>query len=176
MTSAYEISFADLQDQAVARVRGRISFDEIPTFLGKAFADTAHVVAEQGLHLLGPPYARYRLTQDGVLDVEAGFPVSGPVWASGRVAADTLAGGHVATTLHVGAYDDVAAAYEALEDSVTGHGCEPTGAAWEVYLDRPDVAAPRTRVYQPCRRVRPRSGRSTPAVAAGVPSPGVSGS
>lgn len=176
MTSTYEISYADLQDQHVARVRGRISFDEIPAFLGAAFTDTARVVGEQGLHLAGPPYGRYRLTPDGGLDVEAGFPASGPVSTSGRVEPGTLTGGHVATTVHVGAYDDVAAAYDALQDSVTTHGYEATGPAWESYLDEADVPAPRTKVFLPCRRVRPRSGLGTPTVAAGVPSPGVSGS
>ena len=75
---------------------------------------------------------------------------------SGDVGPGTLPGGHVLTTLHVGAYDEVGAAYGALETYLIKNGYEPAGAAWECYLDGPDVAEPRTKVYQPARRLSRR--------------------
>ena len=47
-------------------------------------------------------------------------------------------------------------AYEALETYLSKNGYEPAGAAWECYLDEPDVPEPRTKVYQPARRLSRR--------------------
>lgn len=156
MTRTYEVTLADLQEQHVALVRGHVSVDEIPDFLGGAFGETAGAAAAQGLGITGAPFARYSFPEEGVFDIEAGFPVSGAVRAGGRVEAGTLPGGTVARTLHVGPYDAVAEAYDAVESYLTDNGYEPAGAAWECYLDDPEVDNPRTEVFMPCRPVRPR--------------------
>ena len=54
------------------------------------------------------------------------------------------------TTLHRGGYEQVAAAYSALEQWMRDNGYEPAGAPWETYLDGPDVAEPRTVITWPC--------------------------
>lgn len=72
------------------------------------------------------------------------------------MAASTLPGGHVATTVHVGSYAQVGAAYDAAQRFLTDEGHEVAGAPWEVYLDEPGVPEPRTEVFVPCRRLRPR--------------------
>lgn len=156
MSRTYEIQVADLQEQHVALVRAHISVAEIPGFLSGAFTEVPAVAARQGLHLTGAPFGRYRFAPDGSLDAEAGFPVSGVVTPAGRVEPGVLPGGHVARTLHVGSYDSVGDAYEAAESYLTRSGYEPTGLAWECYLDEPDVAEPRTEVFMPCRPVQPR--------------------
>ena len=154
----YQIVAADLQEQQVACMHSRILPSEIPTFLTTAYSRVPAASAQQGLRLDGPPYARHRFEEDGTIDVEAGFPVSGVMVPSGDVGPGTLPGGHVITTLHVGAYDRVAGAYDALETYLSKNGYESAGAAWECYLDEPDVPEPRTKVYQPARRLsrRPR--------------------
>ncbi len=167
MTTTYEVRMADLQEQPAAVVCGRVTMDRIADFLGGAFSEVMQVVAAQGLHPTGPPFARYRfLDQDGAagtgasgakeLDIEAGFPVSEGLAPSGRVEAAALPGGHVATTLHVGSYADLGAAYDATQQFLTDEGYEVAGAPWECYLDEPDVPEPRTEVFMPCRPLRPR--------------------
>ena len=96
------------------------------------------------------------LPDEGQFDIEAGFPLSGAVTAVGRVEPCTLPGGTAARTTHVGAYDAVAAAYEAAHTYLTDNGYEPSGAPWECYLDDPEVESPRTEVVLPCRPVQPR--------------------
>ena len=152
MTMTYQIAAADLQEQQVACMHGRILPGGIPTFLAAAYSKVPAASAQQGLRLSGPPYARYRFDKDGTVDVEAGFPVSGAMVRIGDVGPGTLPGGHVITTLHVGAYDEVGGAYDTLETYLSNNGYEPAGAAWECYLDEPDVPEPRTKVYQPARR------------------------
>ena len=151
----YEVHFADLQEQHVALVRGHISPEQIPEFLGAAFGEVASVAGHQGLTLMGPPFARYRFADDGSIHAEAGFPVNTVVSPDGRVEPDTLPGGTVARTLHVGPYDQVAAAYEAAGGFVVENGYEATGLAWECYLDEPEEAMPRTEVFLPCRPLTP---------------------
>jgi effector-binding domain-containing protein len=70
----------------------------------------------------------------------------------GRVVPGSLPGGEVATTTHVGSYDDVAAAYSAVERWLDDQGLVPVGDPWESYLDGPEVAQPRTVVCFPCAR------------------------
>lgn len=156
MNTTYEIQIADLQEQHVALVRGHVSVEQIPAFLGAAYSEVPGVAARQGLALTGAPYGRYRFDADGTLQIEAGFPVSGVVTAEGRVEPGTLPGGTVARTMHVGPYDGVAAAYDAARSYLTDNGFEPAGEAWECYLDEPEVANPRTEVFLPCRPVKPQ--------------------
>ncbi len=156
MTTAYDVRLADLQEQQAAVVCGRITMDQIAGFLGAAFGEVASVVATQHLHPVGPPFARYRFAEGDVLEVDAGFPVSGPLIPSGRVEPSKLPGGRVATTMHVGDYAEVGSAYDAAAQFLTDEGYEVAAAPWECYLDNPDVPAPRTEVFMPCRPLRAR--------------------
>jgi effector-binding domain-containing protein len=168
MTMTYQIATADLQEQQVACVHGRILPGEMRAFLTAAYSRIPAATAQQGLGLEGPPYARYRFEEDGTIDVEAGFSVCAAVAPTGDVGPGTLPGGHVVTTIHVGAYDRMAGAYDALEKYLSKNGYEPAGAAWECYLDEPDVPEPRTKVYQPARRLsrRPTEMRAVPSSVA----------
>lgn len=150
----YETQFVELQSQHTAVVRGHTTTEGIAEFLGPAFGEVINVLDKQSLHPTGAPFGRYRPT-DGGFDVEVGFPCSGVVEAEGRVEPSELPGGHVARTMHVGSYDDVAAAYEAATSWLTDEGCVTTGDAWECYLDGPEVPEPRTEVFIPCETMHP---------------------
>jgi effector-binding domain-containing protein len=151
----YETQFVDLEAQHTAVVRGHVRADEIPDFLGPAFGEVIVLLDKQGLHPTGAPFGRYRPTEDGGFDVEAGFPVSGVVEAAGRVEPSDLPGGRVARTLHVGSYGDVGAAYDATMSWLVDEGCVVAGEPWESYLDGPEVAEPRTEVFVPCEKAHP---------------------
>ena len=148
---SYDIEVVHLPEQPTAVVRARVAHDGIADFLGPAFGDLMTVLQRQGLQPAGPPFGRYRPTEDGGWDITAGFPVGATVAAEGRVEALTLPGGPVARTLHVGDYGGLAAAYDAVSSWLTGHGYTPAGEPWECYLDEPEVVPPRTEVYFPCR-------------------------
>ena len=92
-----------------------------------------------------------QLAKLGVDIIEAGFPIASEVRPMGRVELAMLPGGPTLTVLHTGAYDQVAAAYQAAEAWLAEHDWEPTGAAWEAYLDGPEVPEPRTVVHVPAR-------------------------
>ena len=149
---SYDIRIENRKEQVAAVVRERVSLDDLPTFLGGAFSEVAAALAEQNLYPSGPPFGQYAFV-DGGFDVAAGFPASGAVTSTGRVEAMVLPGGPIATTLHVGSYDKVSAAYLAITEWLTGSRLVVAGDPWECYLDDPEVEAPRTLVCFPCREV-----------------------
>lgn len=146
----YDVSRAELQQQDVALIRGRVATDRIPEFLGGVFGEVMGAINQQGRRPAGMPFGRYRQVEGGDWEVEAGFPVDGPVSPQGRVEPSTLPGGPVARVLHRGTYDTVGAAYEAAVRSIEDSGDRVTGDPWECYLDEPGVPEPRTEVFVPC--------------------------
>ncbi len=139
-----------LEAQTVAVVRAHVDVDGIPAFLARAFGEVIDVLAAQHLEVAGPPFARYGMSDRG-FDVEAGFPSTAPVEPTGRVEAGELAGGPAIVILHRGPYDDVAMDYRAGQEWLAANRWTTTGAPWEVYLDGPEVAEPRTVIYMPCQ-------------------------
>jgi effector-binding domain-containing protein len=153
----YETQFVDLEAQHTAVVRGHVTIQDLPEFLGPAFGEVIVLLDKQGLHPTGAPFGRYHPAGEG-FDVEVGFPVSDVVEAAGRVEPSTLPGGRVARTMHVGSYGEVGAAYEAARSWIIDEGYVPTSEPWESYLDGPEVANPRTEVFMPCERAHPVHG------------------
>jgi effector-binding domain-containing protein len=95
-------------------------------------------------------FARYTIHPDGAeVDIEAGFSTTGKVKPEGRIEAGSLPGGEVATVLHVGPYDRVGEAYEAVTAWLKQTGRASEGQPWEAYLSMPPEDPPRTRVYFP---------------------------
>jgi len=71
------------------------------------------------------------------LDVEAGFPVSKNLPGKGEVISGTIKGGKFLSTIHKGAYDTVAPAYDALKEFAKEKGYSISGLAYEYYLNDP---------------------------------------
>ena len=134
-----------------AVVRGHADVAELPEFLGAAFDAVLRALADQQLRPTGPPFASYRLTEDG-FDVEAGFPAVGAVHAADEVVPTELPGGTTATALHRGSYESLGVTYDSVRAWLNEHGYEPTGDPWESYLDGPDVPEPQTLVSFPIHR------------------------
>lgn len=97
-----------------------------------------------------------------MLTIEPGMRVSGALPSvetaaarpdRGAVFADTLSGGRVVSTIHVGPYESLADAYAALEAWMTSNGRTPAGAPWESYItdpaEHPDPKAWQTEVVWP---------------------------
>lgn len=145
----HEITIVELEPQGALVVRGHVHPSGIPGFLGSAFGEVMSALADRPP--AGPPFARYDVA-DGDFEIEAGFPVAVAAVGAGRVEAIQLPGGHVATLLHRGSYESIAAEYEAIQEWFAANGYVPAGPPWESYLDGPEVAEPRTVVNWPCRK------------------------
>ena len=148
----YTVELREVTGQPAAVVRGHVTLPGISEFIADAFAEVTARVAEQDVHVAGPPFGRFRPHEDG-FEVEVGFPTDAAFTAAGAATPDELPGGLVAQVMHRGGYDAVKDAYAAIELWEQEHGYESTGDAWETYLDSPDVEDPRTLVSAPCRPV-----------------------
>jgi effector-binding domain-containing protein len=149
----YEMESVELAEQPTAVVRATVPADGIAAFLGRAFGEGMSVVGPAGLQPAGPAFARYQHAEDGAWQVEGGFVLPRALdGAHGAVEPSSLPGGTAVRTLHAGGYGSVGSAYEAVDSWLGEHGLVASGPPWECYLDGPDVAEPRTEVYQPCRQ------------------------
>jgi effector-binding domain-containing protein len=88
------------------------------------------------------------------LDVEIGFPVARELPGRGDIRAGEIAGGKAATCLYTGPYEDIGQPYEALSQWMEENGYEPTGVAYEMYLNDPQETPPeelQTQIMFPLR-------------------------
>ncbi len=151
--TSYEVESRPLAEQDTAVEYATLPASELGAWLGKAFGEVASYLQRKGAGPAGMPFARYRIAGDGRFDVEAGFPASTPTSGEGDVEPSDLPAGLAAVTVHVGSYDSIAPAYDALQQWVHEHGRQPAGDPWEVYLTDPsadpDPRAWRTEVVLP---------------------------
>jgi effector-binding domain-containing protein len=105
----------------------------------------------QSIKPAGPPFALYRGMPTETVDVEAGFPVSTTVAAANGVRAGILPACRAVQAMHVGGYDTLGTAYEAVKQRMQEEGLEASDDMWECYLsDRStDPATWRTLVIWP---------------------------
>lgn len=99
------------------------------------------------------PFLRYLEMSDRQWRIAAGVPVAEALTGNDEIVAAELPGGPTATTLFLGAYHDVGAAWDALFAWCGERGRSHSQGGWDVYENDPsDVADPgelRTRIYQP---------------------------
>jgi effector-binding domain-containing protein len=149
----YEIETRTVEAVQTAAIFDTVAVADLPDFFGKAFAEVAAYLTRWGAGPAGMPYARYHMLREGWFEVEAGFPAITPVAGEGRVEPSQLPAGMLAVTTHVGPYDRLGQAYDALGRWIADHGSEPSGDPWEVYFNGPEVdpAELRTEVCAPYR-------------------------
>lgn len=146
----YEMRVQTLQPATAAVVTETLPIATIGPFIGEAVGLVMQALQAQHAFPVGPPFASYHM-QGETFVVSAGFPVARPFTADGRVVPMELPGGPTVITMHVGAYDEVAQAYDAIMAWLPSQNLLPAGDPWEQYLDGPEVAQPRTLLHQPVR-------------------------
>lgn len=152
---AYVVENVELPEGHAVGIRETHPISELPGFFGSAFGELAQYVLANGASFSGPPFARYFSVEESSVDVEAVFPVTRPLEGSGRIHGVHLAACGAIQVRHTGPYDDLGAAYQAIEAWLVEHGRTRADAPREVYLNGPDeVTGPEqleTLVIQPIR-------------------------
>jgi effector-binding domain-containing protein len=148
-----EIETRTLTEQSTAVCLATLPVADIGPWLSGAYGRVAGLLGAQAAGPAGPPFARYHLLGDERFEIEAGFPSMRPVEPSDEVKASSLPGGPAAFVVHIGPYDEMGPAYEALTAWMRDRGVEPNGDKWEVYLSdpvaEPDPSTWRTEIYAP---------------------------
>ena len=134
---AYEIKLMDLPDQPTLMLRETHAVEELPQFFGKAYGSIMQYLGEIGQYPSGMPFAAYHNLDMQHLDVEAGFPVTSNLPGRGEIKASQIPAGKFISTIHEGSYDSVEQAHNTLLEWAKQNGYEPTGTAYEYYLNDP---------------------------------------
>jgi hypothetical protein len=163
--SVFELVMLDPSPAGVAR--GAIAISDFPSFFTRAFGAVAAAVTGQGLEIVGEPFAFFPSAPGDfpgapgdlpgapgdLVEVAAGFPVSGLAEPTGDVVPWELPGGRAVTTVHVGPYDSMETVYDQMRQWINGQGLIPADHLWEVYLsdpsDEPDPSTWRTQIVWP---------------------------
>jgi DNA-binding transcriptional MerR regulator len=130
-----EVTLADEPARQVLVARATAAPERLGPVVGRCIADA---LAAAGDRVAGCPIGVYPL--DGLETAEMPVAVAIPVAA--EPGSETLAGGPVAATIHIGAYEQVPIAYHALLSWLYARGHTPLGEAREEYLVGPATAEP----------------------------------
>jgi effector-binding domain-containing protein len=146
------IEIHELHPREVAIIRVEVPVAEMPRAIGEAIGEIQSRMAEAGVAVAGPPFARY-LSFDHVVVAEIGCPVWRPAPHVGRVYPGRLPGGRAASIVHIGPYDGLELTYGRLQRWLADVGATTTGPMWEVYWSdpeaEPDPAVWRTEILVP---------------------------
>ncbi len=135
----YKIRIQNLKSQPTLAMTATTTKAEVSSVLADLLPQVHVYTAQSGADMAGPPFTRYHNRSEQGVELEAGMPVTEPAAGEGSIEAGELPGGPAAVTIHVGPYDRLSEAYEALETWLRENGKESAGAPWEVYLTDPGL-------------------------------------
>jgi effector-binding domain-containing protein len=138
----YQCELLDRRAQPTLAIRTRAPVQSLPQVVGQAYGVIMQYAGRLGLQPSGAPFVAYYNMDMADLDMEIGFPFGQKVAGKGEILAGEIPGGKAAACLHVGPYDQVGAAYEALQKWMEANGYVPTGVAYEFYLNDPQATPP----------------------------------
>ncbi len=133
----YQFSIHEIDPQPIASIRQRHATGEMPEFLGHTFDILFVRLGQLGIPSAGPPFVIYHEFGPDTIDAEVCVPIDEVVASSDSFMSRELPAVTVVRTLHVGPYEGLAAAYEAMTDWIRAHGTEAVGPVRERYLHGP---------------------------------------
>ena len=139
---SYEIKILELPDQPTLSIRATQPVGDLPQFFGRVYGSIMQYLTEIGQTPVGMPFAAYYNLDMQHLDVEAGFPVDKALPERGEIKSSSIPGGKFISTIHVGSYESAETAYNAMTEWAKQNGLEPTGVAYEYYLNDPNQDPP----------------------------------
>jgi effector-binding domain-containing protein len=137
-----EVTIQEIPEQHVLSLRTRSAVASLPALMGKVYGSIAAYLEANKAFPAGPPFAAYFNMEMDDLDIEIGMPVAVPLPGTGEFGPGVIPGGRYASLVHVGPYDKLAPAYQALTTWMEENGQVPSGVAYEHYLNDPQGTPP----------------------------------
>jgi effector-binding domain-containing protein len=128
--------------QPTLAIRIRASVGDLPEVLGRVYDEIAEYLGRNGMQPAGPPFVAYYNMDMQDLDLAIGFPVREELAGEGKIESGEISQGSYATTLHIGPYNTIQAAYEALAAWIEAEELEASDVAYEFYLNDPQNTPP----------------------------------
>jgi effector-binding domain-containing protein len=133
VSMVHEIRFEHVEPRTIAAVRRRATIPQLSTVVPAACGEVWNFTKTAGIERPGRHVAVYRDGGDGRLVVEVGVEVDSPFTGDGNVFCSATPGGTVATTVHIGPYDRLGEAHEAVLRWCRDNHHDPAGPNWEIY-------------------------------------------
>jgi effector-binding domain-containing protein len=146
----YKVEETQLGDTPVLGIRMKTNLARIGEDSGRCFGAIYGYAGQAGLIPAGPPFILYfEMEVQEDFEIEVCAPVAGEGKGEGEIEYRVLPGGSFITTTHVGPYDEVGGAYQALFSHAKDKGLKVVMPAREVYLTDPtQVKSPAENVTQ----------------------------
>jgi len=146
---SYEVTIEQRDAQQAVVMSADLGREQIPEFLGGAYASLFAQLAQRGVSPAGPPFA--------LLDearAHGGLEDGRPVGLVPQAHERRIVRAHLERRVErVGSYEGLPEAFHAVIDWVGSNGYRIAADPWESYLDDPSVAEPRTQVCFPVETV-----------------------
>jgi len=138
----YKCELKEQNIQIILTIRTNSPVQELPQVFGTSYGAIMHYLEELGESPIGAPFAAYYNMDMQNLDIEIGFPVSRKLPDKGEIKSSEIPAGKFASCLFTGPYSDIEPAYNELTQWTKEKGYEPTGIAYEIYLNDPQITPP----------------------------------
>ena len=151
---AYDISVKEIAPERIVSARGRYRTAQLSLVAPRELARVVTALLAQKAEPIGGAVARYHGWNDETVEVELGYPARGDFASvEGGVVESTLPGGKVVFAKHVGPYDEIATAYQAVMDYAEAEDIRLADTMWERYITdptcEPDQSKYVTEIYWP---------------------------
>lgn len=136
----YQVVTKTTSAQPLAAVRRRAFSRDIGRIWKPALDLVWEFLRRHGLRTDGHNCFLYHhpVDSDTPMDIAFGVQVIRPFEGEGEVICTETPAGEVAMTTHIGSYDKLAAAYDAIHSWRTATGRDFAGYSWEIYGDWTD--------------------------------------
>ena len=149
----YQVEIKDVSAQPALVIKGKVKVEKVGEAIGGILGRIGEYLGKQGLSAAGAPFTRTYAHKDGMLEFEAGFPVTAAAKGSDDIIRTELPKGKVAVTTHIGSQETSEDAYKALHVWMKKNNKKEAGAPWEIYLSEqgtPEKEA-KMQVFYPIR-------------------------
>jgi len=140
----YDVEVTEVPPQLVAATTVHTNLSRIGDDIGAGFGALMMIMGREGVAPSSPPLIVYPDIIDDKTggDLEICVPIDVDFTGNADVYPRGLEGGTMATTVHHGPYEQIAAAYHTLTGWISEHGHEIAGPPRETYLNDPQMVSP----------------------------------
>ncbi len=134
-----DINLLQKPEQNILSVRLRTPVEKLPMHIGESYAKIAAYLGEKGIHPSGEPFVSYHNMDMQDLDVEIGFPIASPIAGKDDIKSSSIAAGKFLFAMYQGPYEQMKDAYDEMGKFIEEKKLKPSGIAYEIYYNGPDV-------------------------------------
>jgi len=137
-TTISKLAVRDVPEQSFVVLRDRVPMERLGEVIPRLIGETHAWLAEHAGFSGAPMAAVSFPDEDGVVDLEVGWPVAAPLEPAAPIELVTYEATRAVVHVHVGPFDDLPETYAALARAIEAAGLRAKGPARESYETNPE--------------------------------------